>query len=108
MYGKLGSPNMVGCAAISSTYNEPMEDVKCRPEVAQALDDLRSVVERYDGLVGRLSSKLGCVTVPAPPVGSDHAEKGYQTELANIINQSRCMLRDITDNLESLYQRIEL
>ena len=84
------------------------EDVVRRPEVSQAIDDLKSVVERYDSIVGRLSGKLGCVLVPSAPVGQGQAEKGYQTDLANIINQQRCMIRDITDNLESILQRIEL
>lgn len=79
------------------------------PEVARAMNDLRCVVERYDHLVGRLHDRLNCVTTPAPPMCSDmNKESGYCTGLASAINEARCKLRDITNSLESLYERIEL
>jgi len=79
-------------------------------EVKKALDDLNSVIQRYDHIVGRLGSRLSCVVSPAPPTsqGIEKAPHGYQTDLANHINGLRCTARDITDNLESLLERIEL
>jgi hypothetical protein len=79
-------------------------------EVSRALDELNSVIQRYDHLVGRLSSRLHCVVIPAPPIcsGNDKPIQGYQTELANHINGIRCTARDITDSLESLLERIEV
>ena len=79
------------------------------PEVARAMNDLRCVVERYDHLVGRLHDRLNCVVTPAPPACSDMSkESGYCTGLASAINEARCKLRDITNSLELLYERIEL
>jgi hypothetical protein len=79
-----------------------------KPEIHRVVDDLRNVVERYDCLVGRLADKLSCVTISAPPQCSDKAEPGYQTGLANALNEIRCKLRNITDSLESIHERIEL
>jgi len=79
-------------------------------EVRQALDDLNSVIQRYDHIVDRLSSRLNCVVIPAPPAcsGIEKSPQGYQTDLANHINGMRYTARDITDSLESLLERIEL
>lgn len=84
--------------------------VECRvPEVERALNDLRAVVDRYDCIVAQLYDRLNCVVTPAPSVCSEQCEEtGYNTILANYINESRCRIRDITINLESLYERIEL
>ena len=81
-----------------------------KSETERALDDLRNVVERYDCLVGRLSDKLNPITMPATPQmeNDQSVEKAYQTGLASQINQLRCQLRNVTDNLESLYERIQL
>lgn len=79
-------------------------------EVRRALDDLNTVIQRYDHVVDRLSSRLNCVVIPAPPVcsGIEKAPQGFQTDLANHINGMRYTARDITDSLESLLERIEL
>lgn len=90
-----------GCSLAS-----PERDI---PEVARAMNDLRRVIERYDHLVGRLHDRLSCVATPAPAECSDHdKEIEYCTGLANAINEARCKLRDVTNSLESLYERIEL
>lgn len=79
-------------------------------EVRRALDDLNSVIQRYEKIVGRLSSRLDCVVVPSSPACSEveKTPQTYQTGLANHINGMRCTARDITDILESLLERIEL
>lgn len=97
---------VISTSNISGTCCEPERDT---PEVARAINDLRCVVERYDHLVGKLHDRLNCVTTPAPPMCSDmNKESGYCTGLASAINETRCKLRDITNSLESLYERIEL
>ena len=79
------------------------------PEVVRAMNDLQCVIDRYDNLVGKLHDRLNCVTTPAPPMCQDaNKESGYCTSLASDINRFRCKLRDITDGLEGLYERIEL
>ena len=79
------------------------------PEVSRAIDDLRNVVERFDNLVYRLVDRLVCVTSSSPPMGEpQQKEDGYQTGLASAIDEERRKLRDITNILESLYERIEL
>ena len=83
--------------------------VSTQREVPRALEELNQVVSRYDELVGRLSTKLETVITPAPPIASDNKEQSdYGTKLSAEINLTRCRLRDITDGLESLIQRIEL
>lgn len=79
-----------------------------KPEIHAALDNLREVVQRYDCLVGRLSDRLNCVTTAAPPMPTGKEERGYQTKLASEINEVRCQIRNITDGLESLCDRLEL
>lgn len=81
---------------------------KDKPEVLAALDSLRDVVQRYDCLVGRMSDRLNCVVTAAPPIPTGKEERGYQTKLASEINEVRCQIRNITDALESLCDRIEL
>lgn len=79
------------------------------PEVVRAMNNLNSAVERYDNLVHRLQDKISCVTTCPPPQGEVlNKEIGYQTELANSMDLVFRRLRDITNNLESLYERIEL
>ena len=95
---------LLGRASSPCGAGVPMD----KREIARAFDDLHNVVERYDCLVGRLSDKLNCVVTSAPPICTGKEEQGYQTGLANAINETRCKLRDITDCLESLYERIEL
>ena len=97
---------MIGRTTSLGPGSSPERDT---PEVMRAINDLRCVVERYDHLVGRLHDRLNCVVTPAPPACSEQCkESGYSTALASSINEARCKLRDITDNLESLYERIEL
>ena len=103
MYGEEGKT--LGGAANQQCCDAVPRD---RPEIARALDDLRNVVDRYDCLVGRISDKLNPVVTPAPPIGDGKEEIGYRTGLASAINETRCKLRNITDCLESLYERIEL
>lgn len=105
MYGqeKIGSAvsNLGGGCCVEPERNTP--------EVMKAMSDLRCVVELYDLLVGRLHDRLKCVVAPAPKTCSDVSkESGYCTELASAINDTSCKLRDITNRLESLYERIEL
>lgn len=100
------SLNMVGAA---SQAGYPMD---CDPnrvaEVPQALNSLRIVIERYDHLVGLLAGKLACVSISRPPSVQGQEKEGYQTDLANMIHSIRCKADSITDNLETLYQSIEL
>jgi len=110
MYGPQEQTKTAMTAGISTGNNcnlaAPVRDT---PEVARAMNDLSCVVERYDHLVGRLHDRLNCVATPAPPMCSDtNKEIGYCTDLANAINGLRCKLRDITNSLEGLYERIEL
>lgn len=79
-------------------------------EVNRVLSDLDSVIQRYDHLVVRLNSRLDCVVIPEAPActGQEKMPQGFQTELANRINNMRCTARDISDRLESLLERIEL
>lgn len=80
-----------------------------RREVERSLSELQHVVERYDNLVHRLSDRLDSVVSSAPPSCVDSAkEPGYCTGLASSIDDCRRKLRDITNILESLYERIEL
>ena len=79
------------------------------PEVADALEGLRMVIQRYDALVGRLGGRLHQVLRPTEPTVADRcADRGYQTDLANEINGLRCLARDITDGLESIIERVEV
>jgi len=95
------------------TGQGPMPPAGCceerdKPEIHRVVDDIRNVIERYECLVGRMADKLSCVTVSAPPQCSAKEEVGYQTGLANALNEIRCKMRNITDGLESIYERIEL
>lgn len=106
MYGLKNTRSLEPIKAGISTSDAPERDT---PEVARAMNDLHCVVERYDHLVGRLHDRLGCVTTPAPPMCTGPGEEiGYCTSLASAINEARCKIRDITDSLEELYERIEL
>jgi hypothetical protein len=108
MYGQEQMKTMAasGSCQSSQLLAPPERDT---PEVTRAINDLRCVVDRYDHLVGRMHDRLDCVTTPAPPMCSNEAkESGYCTGLASAINEVRCKLRDITNSLESLYERIEL
>jgi hypothetical protein len=79
------------------------------PEVAEALEGLRMVIQRYDALVGNLGGRLYSVLRPAEPqVAEGCAEKGYQTDLAREINGIRCLARDVSDALESIIERVEV
>ena len=79
------------------------------PEVARAMEGLRSQVERCEHLVGRLHDRLAAVTTPAPPIGSDRGkEPVYMTALANHIHSTGSQLHELMNSLESLYARIEL
>ncbi len=96
----------MNCGSSAGCAISPARDT---PETARALNDLRAVVDRYDHLVGRLHDRLSCVVAPSSPVCADEKEGiGYQTGLASDINGLRCKLRDVTNSLESLYERIEL
>jgi hypothetical protein len=78
-------------------------------EVGRAMADLYHVIDRYENLVHRLSDRLNSVVSSAPPSCEDGAkEPGYCTGLASSIDDCRRKLRDITNILESLYERIEL
>jgi|GEM_PF-4472696 hypothetical protein len=107
MYGAQEQMKSAAVSTLSGGCNvSPERDT---PEVARAMNDLRNIVERYDNLVGRLHDRLNCVVTPAPPICTDqNKESGYCTGLASAINEARCKLRDITNCLESLYERIEL
>jgi len=111
MYPDL-SANAVGAASQAGRLNRLSDCVETRDtEVQRALSDLHSVIQRYDHVVGRLSSRLNSVVIPCTPAVAcqeDKVSQGYQTDLGNTINSMRCQARDITDNLESLLDRIEL
>lgn len=78
-------------------------------EVERSLSELQHTIERYDNLTHRLSERLESVVSPSPPSCVDSSkEPGYCTGLASSIDDCRRKLRDITNILESLYERIEL
>jgi hypothetical protein len=104
MYGQEQPKSLGGISA--SALVMPVRDT----EISRVMNELQSVVGRYDFLVGRLHDRLACVsTLGASTNSIDKAkEPAYFTELASSIDSVRLRLRDITDNLEGLYERIEL
>lgn len=109
--GKNMYENCVGAASPKTALREmPTTAIeRDTPEVLKAMNDLRCVIDRYDNLVNRLADRLSCVTVPSPPANEpQEKEGGYRTGLASAISEERRKLRDITNILESLYERIEL
>lgn len=98
------APRMVG--GPTGCTPPPIKDIR---EVERAMNDLDRIVERYGMLVGILHDRLSTVTTPSAPTECNREkESGYCTSLASAINSIHCKLRDITDNLENLSNRIEL
>lgn len=84
------------------------ESARDIPEVRRALGNIDAVICRYDHLVGRLADRLSCITAPIPPAVNDAKEPSYQTSLANELDVLQIRLRDITNDLESIYERLEI
>ena len=86
-----------------------IEVARDTPEVLRALQELRQTTERYEHLVGRLAGRLSCVTSPCPAVNPNETKPtGYSVALAGEIGEIQRKLVATTDELESMYERIEL
>lgn len=79
-----------------------------QPEIIAALNSLESAVARYENIAAKLHSRLSAVTNPFNTPCEAIENASYQTDLGNRINAIRCQVRDITDGLENLLERIEL
>lgn len=91
-----------------STGNQlcpPVSDVR---EVERVVNQLSCAIDRYENLAAKLSIRLDCVVSPVPPICEQTETTGYCTSLAATIDCSTRRLRNITNDLESLYERIEL
>ena len=85
------------------------EHVRDTPEVRLAISSIYDVICRYNGVVERLSNKLSCVTIPAHPITTNSKlEPSFKTALANDLDNLRIRLKDITDELESIYDGLEI
>ena len=96
-------------------YNEPKYEGCCDmpvsppKDVPDACESLRSTLGRTDHLVNLLADKLCAVVRQQPPeTGCNPKMPERQTALGKHIQGMQEQLRDITDNLESIINRIEL
>ena len=77
-------------------------------EVERAVNDLQSEIDRYDNVASRLRGRLECITAPASPECCGVGSVDYSTILASTLGSAFVRLRNITNDLELLYERIEL
>lgn len=79
-------------------------------EINSAIEELRQAINRYENLVHRFTDRINAVVTPAPPecTTSGKEQRGQSTQLGMCLDGLHCQLRDITNDLESLYDRIEL
>jgi hypothetical protein len=80
-------------------------------EITQAMGNLYSALERNETIIRHLNDILTSVTRPALPVSTEEdaaGENGFLTPLASDIDYISTRLRDQTNSLEDLYDRIEL
>lgn len=83
----------------------PVSDAR---EVERVVNQLSCAIDRYENLAAMLSIRLACVVSPAVSTCGQTETVGYCTSLAATIDCSTRRLRNITNDLESLYERIEL
>ena len=84
------------------------EPVRDTPEIQYVISSIDDVICRYNNVVERLSNRLSCITTAPSPNGNTKSESTFKTSLANDLDNLRSRLRDITNELESIYDRLEI
>lgn len=78
-------------------------------EIPQVLTRLFQEIERYENLCCQISDKVSSVVTPCPTAPDcPNIATGPITQLAREINNATCRIKNISDDLESLKNRVEL
>lgn len=84
-------------------------EVRTAGEIYDAVSRLQAVIARCEDVTAQLRSRLSPVLLPEyPEISGDNKDSELQSELGQQINGLRIRLRDITNRLELLADRVAL
>lgn len=78
-------------------------------ELTQSINNLQDTISLCNSLASRLEGKLQPILTCGLPIReTTDRPRGYETEMANRVDDARAALSNIADALESVLERIEL